>query len=327
MRLLAGVLAATLASTLALGCGGKPPPPPAQVKPVEPRWQDVVDTIPELLVVLHPQALKQDRVYGPLLRRAIELARDRSTVVAAISPLETAEDAEEVVYGAHPDTRDLPAEELIVERGVSASIDPGKLVDDAGHPIWSAGPSGPVRELVIDRDSAGHPVNVSLFELPGRTWVMASGGARTRARDAFGHPMHKPAMELDPTALILVRFDGPSLVSHLRALQDLGSLGAVGRRLRSATLTLPPGSDRAVKATLAYADEDAAAFAEVTLRQVVEAAGRSKRPGFVWIGSATVERPDKRVIITAPLPPALVAALLTAGSAPLDLDIAPAPGP
>ena len=324
---LGAVLVAAIAASALVGCGGKPPPPPAQARPAEPRWQDVVDTMPELLVVLHPQALKQDRVYGPLLRRAIELARDRSTVVAAISPLETAVDAEEVVYGAHPDTRDLPAEELIVERGVSASIDPGKLVDGAGHPIWSAGPSGPVRELVIDRDPSGHPVNVSLFELPGRTWVMASGGARTRARDAFAHPMHRPAMELDPAALILVRFDGPSLVAHLHALQDLGALGAVGRRLRSATLTLPPGTTGAVKATLAYADEDAAAFAEVTLRQVVDAAGRSKRPGIVWLGSATVERPDKRVVLTAPLPPALVAGLLTAGSAPLDLDIAPAPGP
>jgi len=54
---------------------------------------------------------------------------------------------------------------------------------------------------------------------------------------------------------------------------------------------------------------------------------RSKKERLAWLGSAKVERPDKRVIITAPLPPELVAALMTAGSAPIDLDIAPAPGP
>jgi len=321
------MLLAVIAGTSLAGCGGKPPPVAASHRAVEPRWQDVVDTVPELLVIVRPQAMRQDRVYGPLLRRAIESARDHIKVVAAVHPLETLEDAEEIVIGYHPATQDLPEEVLMAERGVRADVDPGKLADDDGQPLWAPGPSGPVRELVRERDSAGHPVDASLFELPGRTWVVVTGGARVRARDAFAHPVRRPALDLDPAALALVRIDGPSLVARVRGLQDLGALGAVGRRLRSVTFTLPPGADGAVRATLGYADEDAAAFAEVTLHQVVDAVARSKKERLAWLGSAKVERPDKRVIITAPLPPELVAALMTAGSAPIDLDIAPAPGP
>ena len=294
----------------------------------EPHWQDALDTLPELLVIVRPQAIRQDRVYGPLLKRAVAAAKNQSRVVAAIHPLETMEDAEEIVIGIHPDTPDQPGEILLVERGVPANVDPGKLADDDGQALWSPGPSGPVRELVRERDSGGHPVDASLFELPGRTWVVATGAARTRARDAFAHPFRRPALDLDPTALAIVRIDGPSLVSRVHALQDLGALGAVGRRLKSVTFTLPPGADGAVKATLGYADEDAAAFAEVTLREVVAAIGRTKRERLAWMATAKVERPDKRVVITAPLPPQLVDGLLSAGSAPLDLDVpAPPTGP
>ena len=327
MRILAGLLLAVIAGSSLAACGGKPPAAAASRGAPEPRWQDVIDSVPELLVVVRPQAIRQDRVYGPLLRRAIEAARDRSKVVAATHPLETLEDAEEVVLAVHPDTPDQPGEVLMVERGVRADVDPGKLVDDDGQPLWAPGPSGPVRELVRERDSGGHPVDASLFELPGRTWVVVTGGARVRARDAFAHPVRRPPLDLDPTALALVRIDGPSLVARVHGLQDLGALGAVGRRLKWVTFTLPPGADGAVKATLGYADEDAAAFAEVTLHQVVDAVVRSKKERLAWLGSAKVERPDKRVVITAPLPPSLVSALLTAGSAPVDLDIAPAPGP
>jgi hypothetical protein len=323
----APLAAVVLASASLAACGSPPPPPPLSRGPAEPHWQDVLDTMPELLVIVRPQALRQDRVYGPLLRRAIEAARDQSKVVASIHPLETIERAEEVVIGVHPDTQDQPGEVLMVERGVPAEVDPGKLVDDDGRPLWAPGASGLVRELVRERDSAGHPVDASLFELPGRTWVVVTGGARLRARDAFAHPVRRPALDLDPTALALVRIDGPSLVARVHGLQDLGSLGAVGRRLKSVTFTLPPGADGSVKATLGYADEDAAAFAEVTLRQVVTAVLRSKSQRMAWLGLATVERPDKRVVVTAPLPPTLVSALLGAGSAPIDFDIAPAPGP
>src|SRR5262249_69682 len=157
--------------------------------------------------------------------------------------------AEELIVGIRPDAPDQPGERVLVARGVPGDTDPAKLVDDAGHSLWAPGPPGPVRELVQEQDEHGHPAGASLFELPGRTWVVAQGPARARAREAFAHPFNRPPMDLDPVALAIVRIDGPSLVSRVHALQDLGGLASIGKHLRSATLTLPPGAEHTVHAT------------------------------------------------------------------------------
>ncbi len=299
-------------------CAGKPPPPPTQAALAEPHWQDVFDTTPELLVVLRPKALTQDRVYGTLLRRAIATARERSSVVAATRFADAIEDADEVVAGLRPDTPDHAAEMVLVARGVRADVDPVKLVDSEGHGLWTPGPSGAARELVCEQDAHGHAVGASLFELPGRTWVIATGAARQRARDAFAHPFARPPMELDPSALAIVRIDGPSLVARVPFLQEYGGLAAAGRRLKSLTFTLAPGAEGTVKATLAYADEDAAAFAQVSIQEHVDAVARLHKPeSLLWLSLAKVERPDTRVVMTAPLPPKLIDAFLSAGGTSL----------
>jgi hypothetical protein len=302
----------------ATACGSSTPTRPARVVGAEPHWQDVFDTTPELLVVVRPKALTQDRIFGALLRRAIATARERSSVVAATRFADAVEDAEEVVVGLRPDTPDHAGEIVLVARGVRADIDPVKLVDSEGHGLWTLGPSGGVRELVCDQDAHGHPVGASLFELPGRTWVIATGAARQRARDAFAHPFARPPMKLDPSALAIVRIDGPSFVARVAFLQEYGGLAAVGRRLKSVTFSLPPGGEVSVKATLGYADEDAAALSEVSIREHVDAVARLQKPeGLTWIGTAKVERPDTRVVLTAPLPPKLVDAFLSAGGTSL----------
>jgi hypothetical protein len=318
----AGAVAAGTAAGV-VSCGGSAPPPRAVPAHAEAHWEDLFDTMPELLVVVRPRALRQDKVYGPLLSRAIELAREQSPVVAATRALDAMEDAETVIVGVRSDTPERPGELVLVERGVRADIDPEKLVDADGRALWTPGPQGSVRELVRDRDEHGHALDASLFELPGRTWVVASGDARTRARDAFAHPIGRPAMALDPDALFVVRVDGASLVAHFKILQDLGSLAAVGRKLQSLTLLLPPGNETVLKATFAYGTEDAAAFAEVTLREAAAQLGHDKRVNYGWLASAKVERPDKRVVVTTPLPPQLVDGLLHAGTAPLG----PVPSP
>jgi hypothetical protein len=308
-----------------VGCGGPPPPPPERAAVAEARWQDVIDVMPELLVVVRPKMLRDDRVFGPLLKRAIGAARQHSKVVDATQTLETIEDAEEVVVGWRPDTHERPGEFLFVERGVRADVDPGKLVDDGGQPLWAPGPGGPVPELVRERDEQGATLDASLFEMPGRTWLVVTGPARARARDALAHPVQRPALQLDPSALALVRFDGPLLVAHVPLFQERGSLGVVGRRLKSATLMLPPGNEGAVKVVFAYADEDAAAFSEIGIRQFAAEIAARKIERLAWLGAAQVTRPDTRVVVTAPLPPQFVASMLYAGSAPMDLDVPPPP--
>jgi hypothetical protein len=140
--------------------------------------------------------------------------------------------------------------------------------------------------------------------------------------------MGRPMMDLDREALAVVRLDGPSLVARVRPLQGSGGLGAVGKRLQSVTFTLPRGGGASgtsatsatseVSAALSYSSEEAAAFAEVAVREALGAVSRSKREGMAWLASARVERPERqgtRVVVTAPLPPALVDALLHAGNA------------
>ena len=85
-------------------CTATAPPHSAQIAvDTEPRWEDVIDTTPELLAVVFPTALRKDRVYGPLLRRAIELVRAQSRVVTETRALDAMEDAEEVIVAVRPD--------------------------------------------------------------------------------------------------------------------------------------------------------------------------------------------------------------------------------
>jgi len=327
-RAFAPAIACIFLATASPACASHSAVSATQSPYAESHWQDVFEAMPELLVVLRPKALRRDKVYGPLLRRALEAARQRSRMVAA-TPLDAVEDADEVLYGARPEERDRPAEQVIVVRGVAASMDPGKLVDADGRALWAPGPNGRVRELIRERDERGQPIGASLFELPGQVWVVAEGGARIRARDAFSHPMSRPPFDLDPNALAIIRFYGPALVDHLRILRPHGSLEAAGRKLQSVQLLLPAGAATDVRATLSYSDEDAAAVSEVALRSAGDIMrGRpEKLPWFATtLAAAKVERPNanyRTVVVTAPLPPALVEGLLHAGTAPIDIDVPP----
>jgi hypothetical protein len=265
------------------------------------------------LVVVRPRSLRQDKTYGPLLAHAVAAARANNRVVAATRALDAVEDADEVLVGVDAgssDARDL----VVVTRGVRADLDPGKLSDGEGHTLWQPGPSGAVRELVCERDAHGADIGASLFELPGRTWVIASGEARARARDVFAHPVNRPIPELERDALAVVRLDGPSLVRHTRQLQGTGPLSALGHHLQWAAAALPPGDERVVRATLSYTDDDSAGVAEIAVRETLMALARSKSDRFAWLGSATVERADRRIVIRSPLPPELVDALVRAAT-------------
>jgi hypothetical protein len=304
-------------------CGGAPPAPVVARQEAEPSWQDVFDTPPELLVDVHPSAIEKDKVYGPLLRRVFDEARQRSRVVSSTRVLEVMGDADEVLFGVRPSTRagdDAAQEVVVVVVGVHASVDPARIVDADGKALWSPGPGVGVRELVRERDDQRQPLDASLFELPGRTWVIATGDARMRGRQVFAQPVGRPALKLDPDALALMRVDGPSLVKRVHGLQPLGALAAVGRKLQSVTLRLPPGSEGKLELVFTYSEEDAAAFAEVATRRAVEAIGRKKPPGLAWLADAKVDRPDRRVVLTLALPAAFLDALLHAGSQSIDFD-------
>jgi hypothetical protein len=296
----------------------------------EPQWQDALGARPEFLVSLRPKALREDRVYGPLLRVALGLARQQSRVVQGTRVLEAMEEADEVIAsldrspmapGPGVDPSDSAGDMVTIVRGVRADIDPGALVDAEGHALWSPGPSGRVRELVHERDADGSLNPASLFELPGRTWVIASGGARGRARDAFARPLGSAPPTLDPDALALARIDGPTLVSRIPALRANGGLAALGGGMQAIDVELASGADRQIQAIVSYADEQTASAAERTLRELKDAVTRQKPAAFAWFAAATVERirtavgAGRSLRITAPLPPVVVDDWIRSGAA------------
>jgi hypothetical protein len=319
----ASPLAAWVAAWL-LSCAATPPRPTRDAPALEPRWQDVFNTPPSVLVALRPEALRTDPVYGPLLRRVLDLARQRSRVVTATRAIDAMEGAEEVLVGLDGVGSDDAAEgDLVaVVIGVRADVDPGELVDNDGHPQWSTGPSGAVRELIRDHDERGEPLEASLFELPGRTWVIASGQARLRSRDAFARPRGRgDPVDLEPDALAVLRIDGPSLVARVPVLRPPSELAAVGHTMRSVTFELASRSAAPVRALLAYATPEAATAAERTVRGALDAVRSANPPGLAWLSTATVERAagGTRVVLAAPLPPTLLAGLLRGGSvSPID---------
>lgn len=297
----------------------------------EPQWQDALPAAPKLLVFLRPKALRDDRVYGPMLRRALELARERRVTSGSLV-LDAIEDADQAIAelgDLAPEDNQAPQELVVVLRGVRSDIDPATLVGPEGDLLWSPGPTGAVRELVHEVDRDGTPNPASLFELPGRTWVVASGLARDRAREAFAHPSRRrePVSALDALATIWI--DGPSLVERVSQLRPSGLLASVGNGLKSLALDLlaptaapggPPGSNpipsRDVRAVASYPQDQAAADAGEAFGEMLEVVSRLKPAGLAWLAPAKVVVEGSRVIVTEPLPLALLAGLLEAGRPP-----------
>lgn len=336
MRLL--VVVSIIAVTV-WGCGRATTPGPTTPGLVpEPHWENLFAPPPELLLVVRPRALRGDAIYGPLLRRVLQLARQQRKIVAADSLLQTMEDADEVLVGV----RDLAnVDFVVVVRGVPAEIDPANLVDDKGRLLWTATSGGSVRELASAatpgrEDAAGEGsaaldkeiVEASLFELPARTWVIASGDARARARMSFSHPTPRAVAAVtsatnatsldgagaDSQAVALVRLSGPALVRRVRALRPPGLLAAVGHELASVTVALSAGSDALLRATLSYTSERSVLPAETTLRETASALSVAKPQTFAWLQAVQTRASSCSIVLETPLPRGLLDALSVSDS-------------
>jgi hypothetical protein len=317
--------AVSVALSLAtMSCGGGNQKEAAAPASNEPAWADTFEKSPSLMAVLHPQAIRRDPVYGPLLTQASQKVAGLSAAVAATRELEAFESAEEIVIAVWDDGHGTPNEPssghqdaLVVVRGVRADVDPARVVDAAGHTLWqSAGVGGRVPELV--RTESGE--TASLFTLPHRTWVIALGAARDRARVAFANPSGRPAIKYDHDALLSLRLYGPAVVDRFVVLQRGKDLDALGAKLGWVGVALAPGKDGAVVVSLEYTDDEAAARAEVVAKHVVDVVSRDDQKRMRLLAHAEITRDDPRIVVgSLLLPPGFLRDLAGAKA----VDVAP----
>ena len=270
-------------------CASTPAPRRAASGPAA-RWEDAIDSVPELLAEFRTKVLFRDPVYGTWARRVVQVAATKANQhggAATLRMLDAVESSEELFVARLGPRDDL----VFVLRGVRADLDPAALAGPDGAPLWTVSQRVPVRELTCEE--AGK--TASLFELPGRTWMIAQGDLRDRAREAFAHPAGRPRFEIAPGALAAVRFDGTALVRHVPQFGN-GALAHVGRRLVSLTVSLGPGKDGALTGAFAYADQDAAAASEAVLTRVLEAAQTTE--ALRWLRGFVLDRKDP-VVVTA----------------------------
>jgi hypothetical protein len=262
-------------------CGGPPPAPPP--KPAEASWQDAFEGSEALVAVLRPKALLRDPVFGPLVKSgiAVVLAREGST-----PSLDVLTATEELVVA-------LPRKNgegtMVVLSGVDADRAPERVGDERGMQLFRHGADA--RGVAEWTSASGK--DASLFVLPRRTWVIASGAARNRARIAFANPAGRPAPEYgNANALAVVRLDAPSLLAGMRFR---GSLAGVTRNLAFVTVSLLP-EKKGIDVVLEYANDDQPGFAALALEDVKKrlAADPSRRYG--WIASAAIAREGNREV-------------------------------
>ena len=296
-------------SVAAPSCGGGNGPPPASAKRhAAPAWQDVFDTMPDVYAVIRPQAIKRDAVYGAFWKLLVRVAQAKHLVTGP-STLEAAEGSEEIIFGVNPQM-----DAAVVLRGVPASLDPQKVTDANGQPLFRlVDERAKVPEYAMG--SRAGDIEGSVFVLPDRTWVGAFGEARQRARAAFATPFGRPAPKVDPQALGVVRF-GQGFVQQPRYVKS-PVWSVFTNKLESATIALEPGK-AGIVVTLAYADADGAAYAEMQAKQMVEELAKDEKR-FGWLKGTTVSYEESSVHVHLPVPTRLLEELPKASGADLPM--------
>jgi hypothetical protein len=304
----AALLVIAGAITIGVPACGDPPPPAAPKKEVTAQWQDVFDTIPDIYVVVRPQAIKRDTVYGNFWKTIVRVAESRH-MINGPSTLEAVEGSEEIIIGVN-----AGLDAAIVLRGVPASLDPQKVTDGQGQPLFRlVSDKSKVPEYQLTDRRNAEPG--ALFILPERTWVGAFGDARQRARTAFATPFGRPAPKIDDEALAIARF-GQRFVQQPRYVKS-PVWSAFTKHLSTVTLSLKPNKGGAV-VSLQYEDQESAAYAEMQAKQMVaELAKDEKR--FGWLKDAKVAYEGNTVNVRMPVPPRLLEELPSASGSDIPL--------
>jgi hypothetical protein len=268
---------------------------------------DLLSHPAEVTVTLHPPALERDAVYGPLLQRASAMAAayagPRTVGTTALAAFER---TDEVVVASN----DATAEAVVVLHGVPGDLDAGRVVDEHGNPIWRP-VIGDVSPRVVEYEPA-IAADAALFVLPQRIWIIATGDAKARTREALLGPISASSLAGEDATLAVLSIRGSALVRRDARLRD-GALAPLGRALLRASFELAPGAEGVIDARFVYADPAAAHASEETARDVVAAFRRRLQslnpPPLSWLAAAGVECSAATVTVRAPIPKSWLEAL------------------
>lgn len=290
-------MAAWLAVSALAGCAGKGGEAGRGAERVQPaplaaQWEQAVDVRDAWLVRVRPSALERDPEHGPMFREVLAMAAARAPVRSA-RLFDAVRRAEELVLVARGG-----ADVTLVLLGVPADLAPERIATDDGAPLFApAGPGSRVPELA----AASGAGDASLFVLPDRSWVVAIGKARARAREVFAIGGSGPPVRRDPRALVEARAVGRSVAPLVAAAQGLGLVRLLGRDLAEVAFTLEEAR-AGLKLVLRYASVEAAERAEERARQLLAALGTSGDPAIAWLSDGVVSRRFETVVSRVRLP-------------------------
>jgi hypothetical protein len=313
-----------LAASLAGACASAPRVPPGEPPPhprasnseaplPAPKRMSVDDLLAQpadVKVDLRPPAIVRDRVYGPLLRRASALAAGyagpRTLGTTALAALERTDEVLAVTNDS--------GEAVVLLRGVPADLEVLRVVDEDGKPVWRPA-VGDVRQSYTEYEPT-RGSEASLFVLPGRTWVVAAGVARSRTREVLINALGGVSWAPGEASLASLSIRGAALVRRDARLRT-GSLATLGSALVRADFDLTSGAEGVIVTRLVYADAPAATAAEHTAVDVVGAfrrklekldkdrsskTARTEPPPLSWLAAAGVDRTAATVTVRAPIP-------------------------
>lgn len=314
--------ALTVAALTAAACGGRaatPRAPSMTLARDDATWLgDVIDTTRDPTLILRPNLLARDPVYGPLVRKATRMAAAESKALPfGRSALEALEQADEVRIAVRG-TRPLDA--VIVVSGVPAGVDVEKLVDDTGARPWTDAtrtPNGLLQLASREVDEAGAPASV-LYVVGDRTWVCAVGRAIERVDERLvrrgTRPRPPPLRPEEHEGLLAIHLRGEPL-ERLRNLSRSG-LRPLAEHLDEVDLVLGQGSEGTLLVRFSYDAPGSAEAASAHTEKLLAVLPKTISPNLQFLAQAGVKRAGRTVEVKATLPRDLLVRLADVDGAP-----------
>lgn len=313
MMSLKPLILSVIAILFLVACGSAPP------KVVTPEktsaWFPlIVDDTSDWQVKLRPRDLQSDPVFGPVLTRA-EREASAAIIQARIgeTTLQALEQADVLVFAvrtAHP------LDAVLIVGGAPASTSPDSMVDDRGAPLWRKidAPGRSIEEYVRAIPAAPDQPAARLVALPGRTWIIAMGGAVDRTARALSSVTagpYRPDPAKDGQDLVDILAVGELLVPLKNSRGEL--LQPLLAPLTKVALRVDGGRSPTAHLVLTYRDEVSAIHAE-DLLQTLKAVVEAKYPNFqALIEAAAITHQKHDIHVDSAIPGGLVHMLLEAG--------------